>query len=379
MSNLVCLTQYENPKYYKFALTNIKVYSFEEALYHCYHYWKQSIDEFLSDSFVLWVKRDLKLDYIAERISEIRAGDKLSECYIKFLSVIDYFSDQEINRLRTELILWEKRLVWERLKEQADSLVQLGECEKAVNIYKNALKLNTNPEIYNNLGIAYNKMGEHKKASEVLNFAYQMSNSQDIIFNLAEARILNGEFDIAESLINQIEKQENQYYILGLFNLEKNKLETARDYFLKAYALNKDDFYLFKISEVCVLQKYFDDALRNLNMIKMKNEDFYLKEAEVFFLKNNINESIRILNEAVEKRSNLELWIALAKYNRLNNNYEAARIAIERARAIDPLSIKVEFENANIKKSQGKIKDFQSALHNILEFLKKKYRSNNEF
>ncbi|MDR2939952.1 MAG: tetratricopeptide repeat protein [Clostridiales bacterium] len=381
MPNIICLTQNEIEVPYKFKLTDINVYSFEEALYHFYHYWKQSTEDFLSDDFILWVKRDLNQEYIASKISSLRMSDKFSDKYLKFVTIIDYFSEQELYALKNDLEDWEKRMVWEQLKAQADSLVNIGEYIKAANIYLSAIKLNPNADIYNNLGIAYNKTGDYKNAYRVLMEAYQLDpGNQTIIFNLAEASILRGNFDNAEIMLSKVSGQENKYYLLGLFYMEKNGLELARDYFLKAYNLNKDDFYLYKIIDICLSQKHYDDAAKNLNQVKNKNQDFYLKQSEICFMKNNVKEGIKTLSGAVEKYpSDIELWAALAKYYRLDNDFESASIAIEKARSINPNSIRAEFEHANIKKSQGKIKDFQSALHNILEFLKKIYRANNDF
>ena len=127
---LLCTSQ-KLSSFYIFKYTNIKVYSLEEALYHCYHYWKESLDDFISQDFVDWVKDDLQMSFIASRIKEIIHYDSLSERLIKFLCIIDYFNEREILEIRGRLSEWEKRLEWEKLKDRGDYFNNMNQPAKA--------------------------------------------------------------------------------------------------------------------------------------------------------------------------------------------------------------------------------------------------------
>ena len=92
----LCITQEEVTIPYKFKITNISVYSLEEAAYHCYHYWRQCYDEFLSDDFLDWVRNVLGLNFIASKISQLADVSSICDRATSFLSILGYFDHTEI-------------------------------------------------------------------------------------------------------------------------------------------------------------------------------------------------------------------------------------------------------------------------------------------
>ncbi|MDR1559886.1 MAG: hypothetical protein LBS84_09370, partial [Clostridiales bacterium] len=115
----LCVSQAENHVPYLFGMTNAKVFSLEEALFHAYHNWREAADGLFSPDFTDWVRNELLLPEIADKLrgySSLSFSDRLISC----LRVIDYFDDSEINRLLKELNAWEKRVEWEKLKDRGD-------------------------------------------------------------------------------------------------------------------------------------------------------------------------------------------------------------------------------------------------------------------
>ena len=120
MSNLyLCASQEENRIAYEFHTTGIKVYSLEEALYHCLHHWRQSMEDFLATPFMQWVE-SLGLHHMAVKMRDLAVMENASMAFLSFLSLVDYLPRESLADLQKELALWEKRHIWEKLKEQGD-------------------------------------------------------------------------------------------------------------------------------------------------------------------------------------------------------------------------------------------------------------------
>jgi ABC-type maltose transport system permease subunit len=112
---ILSLSQAEAAKPYKFKATNISVFSFEEAQFHCLHYWKQSVEDFTCEEFIDWVKNTLKLSFISSKLVEISRIHSFSERLTRFLSLSDYLDYGDVEPLIAELTAWESRKDWEKL------------------------------------------------------------------------------------------------------------------------------------------------------------------------------------------------------------------------------------------------------------------------
>lgn len=367
-------------KAFKFESTGINVYSLEEALYHCYIYWKESFNDFLSDEFILWVKDELLLSKEAAKIKAIRQCKSVTERITKFLSVIYYFDQNQIEKIKNDISLWENRKQWEKFKEQGDSLVNIGDFEQAVLIYKKALYYDEkNVFVLNNIGISYMKLGKYSKAIESFSNAldFDVKNIQ-IIFNLAEAYIFNMEFDNAEKYIKIAEQYGADYsliyYFYGEIYLGQKQYKDAINYFEKSLKLSKDRDTVIKLSDTYVKLRQFSDAVNVFNGF-VENTEILVKKSEIYVMENNIPASIRCIERALlYEKDNIKLWVMLAKYYRLNYDFKKADAAICKAINISKGNLYAKLEFAKIQKAEGKLKDYQNALREILYEFKQKYR-----
>lgn len=379
-SLLLCLSQDDAAESYQFKITNIKVYFFEEALYHCRHYWKESIDDFLSEEFIDWVRTGLKLKFLASQIQELTTLSSFSVKLIRFLSLTDYFDKADLDGLANELTDWEKRMEWERLKERGDSLMRLNEPSKAFVLYKKALDYAENANLLNNAALALMRLERPNDASVLLEKAYALKpDDAQIRLNLAEARIYDQRFEKALTLLKTAEEEHGPnahiFYLHGELNLEAGNIRYSIDYFEKAYAIDPSDFYLYRLTDVYVKLRFYEKALENLNKAKIKNGDFFLKQAEVYVAAANVPTAIRCIEKALMLSSNqAELWIRLAMYHRLDYDLNRAYGAILKALNLAPTNDQARLELARIKKAQGKTKEYQKILTAILQGFKKKYR-----
>ena len=216
MEFLLCASQRDNAEPFHFKATGIRVYSLEEALYHVYHYWKQSADDFLSAEMADWVNGALGLSHIASRLAPLSENESFVKRVTGFLSLIDYFGEGELKALETEITDWEKRLEWEKIKERADYSMERGEPEKAVPLYARALRYGENPAIYNNLCVAQMRLGQFEEAYESASKALSLApDDAAVILNAAEAAIYCQRFDEAKEFIKRADDDANGPVVHG--------------------------------------------------------------------------------------------------------------------------------------------------------------------
>ncbi len=377
---LKCVSQRDIDTPYRFSLTGINVYSFEEALYHVYNYWEQSMDDFVSDEFIGWVKNVLDLSFLAAKIKQIAAIKSLSARLIGFLLIIDYFDEVQIAGIRNKVIQWESALEWERLNKKADYLMQHKDPERAVAYYKKALTFSENKMLLNNIAIALMQLENFSEAEFYLSKAYAIDNSDIIIMlNLAEGAIYNHNYEKALRMLKNAEKLETHnpdiQYLYGELNLEAGNIRYSIDYFEKAYELNKDSYYLYRLADVYVKLRLFDKALSVLDRSENKDKVFLVKQSEVYALYNNIPAAIKCIEKALLLNKDDEaLWTRLAKLYRMDYDLPRAGNAALTALGLMPSDERARLEDARIKKAQGKLKEYQHILHGILKDFKKKYR-----
>ncbi len=378
---LLAVSQAENNIPYKFKLTNINVYSFEEALYHVYAYWTQSTDDFVSDEFLTWVSSTLGLSFLASKIKEISKIEAFSERLLSFLSIIDYFDEIQLVSLRSRLLEWEKTCEWERLKVRADYLLDNKDPYAAISFYKKALELQENVVLLNNIAIALMQLCCFQEAEYYLEKAYGIDgNNIDIVLHLTEAAIYNHNFEKALRMLcvaEQIEpKNADIQFLHGELNYEMGNVRYSIDYFEKAFELKKDAFYVYRLADVYVKLRLYEKALSSLDKVLFKERNFLMKQADIYVKFNNVPAAIKCIKQAlVVDNNDAELWVKLAMYHRIDYDHIHAAIAIDKALKIAPNDQKAKLENARIKKAQGKIKEYQLILSDILTSFKHKYRT----
>ena len=382
---LLCISQDEIDTPYQFKITGLHVYSFEEAIYHCYHYWKQSIDDFMSEEFLEWIRDVLGLSFLASRINSLSKLANFSDRLVGFLSTIDYFDEVRLTALKTQLIEWEARLEWERLKERADYLIQKNDHQRAYTLYRQALEYGENAEILNNLAVTLMKLEHYGQAESYFERALAMrvsENSHDnlqLLLNLAEAAIYNHNFVRAEQCLREAESIKpnaaDLLYLNGELSVETDNIRHSIEFFEKALGMEYAPHYIYRIAETYVRLRKYDQALEALTKIKEQDVEFLVHQASIYAAANNMPAAVKCIERALlTEHESVILWTLMARYHRMDYDLILADAAITRALALDPESDNAQLENARIKKAQGKTKDYQVALHSILGGFKQKYR-----
>jgi len=370
----------EDIKPFIFNSTKIKVFSIEEALYHCYYHWNESLDEFNSNDFIDWVSNELKLPVIANNIKKIKLKESFTERLISFLTIIYYFDENEIKKLKDDLFVWEHQSVVEKLKERADNLLKKEKIEAALGMYVKSLEYEkNNVKILNNIGVALMKKGEYKKALKNLKKAFDIDErNPDVIYNLIEAYICNYKYNEAQLLLDKViiygETADLCYFQAEIY-LGKGNYDNAIKYYKKSIEIYKDFDVCFKLVDVFVVLKQFDEAVKVLDDLGDIDENVLIKKSEIFVAGNNISAAVKCIERALfYNRDSVKLWTILAKYYRFDYNLNKAEGAALKALSIKKDDEKANFELAKIRKEQGKNKEYQSLLSKILNKLKSKYK-----
>ena len=374
------LSQQINHKPFAFKSTGIKVYSFEEALYHVYHYWRESVDDFLSDGLIAWVAQ-LGHSYLAARMKELIPVEPFATRILGFLQLSPYFSDEEIQGIKESLESWEMRREWEKLKERADYFVSRGEPMKGIPLYKRALQYDENSLILNNLGVAYMQTGSMKEAYRSL--AGALTNSPDsfeILLHFTEAAVLSGNHSVAkkalEKAANECPDHPDISFLHGLLAYEEKDYPEALANFNRASVMDPAvPYYVYKAVDAHLAMRQFDKALSSLEEgVEEKDGEYYSKEAEIHAAAGDNAGAIKAIKRALHLSPIAPYYAKLASYYRLDYNPRLAESAIERALEHDPESDTARMENARNKKGLGRTREYQAALAEILKSFKERYR-----
>jgi len=365
---------------YKFKMTDINVYSLEEAAFHVFKYWRESGEEFLSREFIDWTRDTLRLPYYATQLTQLHDKNTLSARLIGFLSLFEFYDEVQLSSLRASLTQWEARLMWERLKENADYLYRQGSPAKAAGLYKRALAYSEDYRLLNNYAMSLMRLYRFEEAAEMLERAVSLEPSDiRLRLGLAESHIRARNLEQGlRAVIAAAELEPNNpdiNYMHGLLNLETGDTRHSIDYFKKALATRYDPHYVYSLAQVYIRLRSYDKAAEALNSVVVKDRTFHIIRADIHRLTHNIPAAIKSIEQAIlHNRADAELWTRLAAYHRQDYDLTKAENAIKKALAIDPENERSLFESAKIKKALGKTRDYQTTLGGILNGFKADFR-----
>jgi len=377
----LCVSQRINETPFSFNATGIRVYSFEEAIYHVFHYWRESADDFLSEPMITWVS-DLGLSYLASKMKELAGTDNFTAQVLGFLQLVDYFSADEISGLKTTLQAWEMRREWEKLKERADYLVRRGEPGRAVPLYKRALQYEENVALLNNIGVVHMQISAAKKAAGYLARACALEpDNTNILRHYIEAAILCRQYENAETALDKLKHLApacaDTQFLHGLLAYEQKDYTKAISIYEKAIELDPTvPYYVYKMADAYKAMRQFSKALEALQTIPNKDAAYYVKEAEIHAALGDVPSSLKCMRHATstaDGATNANLWAKLAEYYRRDYDWRRAEKAISHAISLSPDNNLVRLESARIKKGLGRIRDHQNEIADILKSFKDRY------
>lgn len=373
---ILAVNQEEIKEPYVFS-DGTKVYSLEEAMYYTYKNWKEI--DFFTEKFALWVEHVLKQEKILEKLKEIQNMKDYGEKIQSFLTIIPYFDPLKLAAKVSEIDMWAKENEFNINKKTADTIV-FSKPKKANEIYEKLLENKPAAEILNNLAVSYMEQSMYEEAEETFEKACAADpNNQEIILNYVKA-LLNT--DNTPKAFRYLSKGESLginseiYYLYGLLALKTKNSTQAIDYFKKALELNQKDEYYFQLGKAYSAKRKYNDALEAIAQAG-KTKEYFLNLSEVLALSKDFPKAIQVLESALEAGFvDTDILTYLASCHRQNYDLDKAVICVNKALELEPGNKPALLEDAKIKKSQGKLRDYQKIMDNILTEAKESYRAN---
>ena len=377
-----CTSQQLNNTPFIFRSTGIRVYSLEEALYHVFHYWRESAEDFLSREMIAWAA-EIGLSFVAGKMQEITAEKQLTTRILNFLQLITYFSTDELNGLRSALETWERRCEWERLKERADLFIERSDPFKALPLYKRAVQLEENAALLNNIGVAYMQLSLAKKAVSYLARAHAFEpENVSILLHYIEAAILSKQFEAAAKALEKAESfipdAADIPFLHGLMAYKQKNYNQAIPHYERAIKLDPAAaYYAYKLADTYKEMRQYKQALYVLSKVADKNAEYYVKEAEIHAAAGDVPASLRCMRSATsgDGANNAIMWAKLAEYYRHDYDWRRAEKTIAHALELVPGNDKVRLESIRIKKGLGRTREYQAGLADMLKSFKGRYRA----
>ena len=188
MSGLILCRTKEAVNPYYISGMDIKIYSLEELCYYIYNNVYLIGTAFICPKLIEFIRSETKEPKLADRLEylgEKKAG--LAEMVLTVLRYVDYYTDDEIEKLRGILTTLNTQNVYERLKTRADRLM-LNECYyAAIRSYSQIINGKKDPslsvvfysDVCYNMGVAYARMFLFRQAQNCFNEAYSLSRHED--------------------------------------------------------------------------------------------------------------------------------------------------------------------------------------------------------
>ena len=377
----LCVSQQKNTIPYVFCQTGQRVYTFEESQYYVYHNWRLVSDEFLNEGFASWLA-NIGLSFLSSKMRDISLLPTFSMRIIKFLRHTDFFDEDELDHLSSRLEKWEARQDYEKLKERADFFIKIGEPIKAIPLYRQAIALEENEKLLNNLGVALMQTQNYVEAVVCFNRAYNLSPAcADVSFGLVESLIRTGNTKEARVRLDKlrgIQDSADYYYLQGLLAWAEKRHLDCLTYLKDACKLNpQSDFFVYEVSSKLTAMRQFESAINFLENSPVRDSSFYAHQADVYKAANDYPSAIKAVKKAIELSNNKSptLHTKLAGLYRQDYNLPQAESSVLTALGVDPENELAKLELARIKKAQGRLRDYQTGLNDVLGGFKRKYSS----
>lgn len=206
MSLLLCRQEPVKHPYY-IEVLGIHIWSSQELCYVIYNHPLLVMEDFLDDSLLEFIRRELDMDYLADRMEKLaQTGSKAEEVLALYLSECDYYTDKEIQRFRQTAGNLRSLHPAEYDKRRADYMFGQRQFGRAAFRYQQALEYPTDKmvdqafqaRLYNNLGACYSMMFQFHKAFGAYDKSYGLVKNMDVLKRIYFLTLFVPDLDIGE-------------------------------------------------------------------------------------------------------------------------------------------------------------------------------------
>lgn len=171
MSYILCRQEPVETPYYMEEL-GLHLYSSQELCYVIYHYPLLVLDGFLDDRLTAFLRNELRLPFLAERIEKwLETRGESDELLFQILADCAFYTRQEQAKFREEVAAYRKLPPDEYQKKRADYFYELGLYGKAIALYGGLLEgtsgnltADLKGRLCNNIAACYARLFCYQKA-----------------------------------------------------------------------------------------------------------------------------------------------------------------------------------------------------------------------
>lgn len=269
-SMILCRTRLAK-RPYRINKTGVRIYSLEELCYYIYTNVYLLENDFVSEGLIDYIQTEIGEEMLAQRLRHlIAAKSGLAQMIVTILKYVDYYTIEEIEKIKGVLEALSTQNIYERLKKRGDSLLD-NECYRSAAIcYEKILngpRDVTLPayfyaKVNHNMGVAYSRLFLYKQAVHYFEEAFCIGRIEaSDKCRLAAARLALG-----ENIIERDDATEKEYVL-------KREIETLMD-----NARYSDDYRMLtdieKIKDDGDVQNYYERITKVLEDWKTEYETF---------------------------------------------------------------------------------------------------------
>jgi len=175
-----------NPYY--FLSTGTRVYTIEELCYYIYHNIETVSEELVCPELVAFLCNELGLEERANQLEKLYATHAgIKDIIVLILCSADYYEEEEIRALLSELDTLNEMTPLQRQKRAANQYLENGQYREAMKAYRNILysrepvEMNSIEygDILHNLAVLYAKTGAFLTAAEEFRAAYERNGNKE--------------------------------------------------------------------------------------------------------------------------------------------------------------------------------------------------------
>ncbi len=185
----------------------IHVYTSQELCYAIYNHPLIALDGFIDRNLVDFIRTELDMGYAALKLERwMKSGENPDELIFLFLQECNYYSSQEIGRLRQKVAALRKLPPLEYAKAKADYLFGFRQYGRAIAGYEKILESFLAQKaddaflgkIYNNLGACYARIFQFDKALAAYDRAYGKLKDPAVLERIYHLSLLSPDVTLKE-------------------------------------------------------------------------------------------------------------------------------------------------------------------------------------
>lgn len=206
MSLILCRQEPVEHPYYIDVL-GIHIHSSQELCYIIYNHPILVLDDFMDETVIEFIRRELDMDYLSGRIEKLlETGSRSEDVLALVLSECDYYNDKEIQTFKQAVAALRTLHPAEYEKERADYMFRAHQYGKAVKRYARVLEFPRDKQVddgflsgvYNNLGASYAMMFRFAKALDAYEKAYGLGKDLEVLKRMYFLTVFSPDLEVQE-------------------------------------------------------------------------------------------------------------------------------------------------------------------------------------